>query len=102
MIGESFERSDVQAHRYRGAAGERLERDAEATLGEYRRMDTARDLLELLHGCFGRVDGAIELCPQRDELGRHRRLSGAQLQAQRDEPLLGAVVHVAFDPPARL
>ena len=36
------------------------------------------------------------------ELGRHRGLRRAQLQRQRDQPLLGAVVQVPLDPPARL
>ena len=39
---------------------------------------------------------------QLGQLGRHRRLGGAQIQHQRHQPLLGTVVQVAFDPPAGL
>ena len=35
------------------------------------------------------------------ELGRHRLLRCAQLERERDQPLLRTVVQIALDPPAR-
>ena len=62
-------------------------------------MDAAGDLGQLLQraGCLG--DGLIELPA---EFGRHLGLRRAQLQRQRDQPLLGAIVQVPLDPPAGL
>jgi hypothetical protein len=47
----------------------------------------------------GLGDGAVQLGAAP---GRQRGLRRAQLQGQRDQALLGAVVQVPFDPPARL
>ena len=74
----------------------------EAALGEHGRVDAPRELLQFLRGRSGGIDGAVELRAELAELGGHRCLRGAQLQAERDQPLLGAVVHVALDPPTRL
>jgi len=38
----------------------------------------------------GKRDGAVELGDELAEFGRRHRLRGAQLQRQRNQPLLGA------------
>jgi hypothetical protein len=45
---------------------------------------------------------AVEVGAKRAELGRRDRLRRAQLQHQKYQPLLGAVVQVSLDAPARL
>ena len=46
------------------------------------------------------LDQRVQLRRQLAGLGWYRRLRRAQPQRQRDQPLLGAVVQVAFDPAA--
>jgi hypothetical protein len=65
-------------------------------------VDAARQLPQLLQGAGEAVGHPGQLGPQLGPLGRHRRLGGPQIKHQRDQPLLGAIVQVALDPPARL
>jgi hypothetical protein len=64
-------------------------------------MDATRQLPQI-------VQSVVELGPDASEflldllLWGDRRGGGAQPQGQRDQPLLGAVVQVALDPPACL
>jgi hypothetical protein len=61
-------------------------------------VDAPRDLLQILDRT-GQTAGSMGDLPlERRKLGRHRGLLGAQLERQRDEPLLGAVVQVTLDP----
>ena len=48
------------------------------------------------------VGDLSKLRPRLGELGRHRGLSSAKVQHQRHQPLLDAVVQIAFDPAAGL
>jgi hypothetical protein len=65
-------------------------------------VEAAGDLAQLIQhaGCPG--DGAVELRVELAELGWYRRLCCAQVQRQRDQPLLGAVVQVSPDTSAGL
>jgi hypothetical protein len=54
-------------------------------------------LLQLLRRAVQPGRDAVQFRPEFVEVGRHRRLRRAQLQRQRDQPLLGAVVQVALD-----
>ncbi len=65
-------------------------------------MDAARQLPQLLQRAGQAVGDPGQLRPEFGLLGRHRRLGGPQVQHQRDQPLLGTVVQVAFDPPPGL
>ena len=62
-------------------------------------MDHAGDLAQLVHRTGQPGGDPVEL---RAELGRHRRMRRPRLQRQGDQPLLGTVVQVTLDPPARL
>jgi len=61
-----------------------------------------RDLAQIVQRAGHHGDGAIEFRAELAELGRHRGLCRAQLQRQRNQRPLGAVVQVLLDPPARL
>ena len=63
-------------------------------------MDAAGEVAQFLEGGGQPVDDATELGRQLAGGGWHRRLRGTQLQRQRDQVLLGAVVEVALDPAA--
>ena len=65
-------------------------------------MDAAGGLAQLLQRAGGLRDGAGKLRAQLAWFGRGGRLRRAQVQGEGDEPLLGAVVQVPFDPPPRL
>ena len=97
--GSSSSRStgvDVQ----RRAGHERVDGGADAALGEERRMDAAGELTQL-----GQRDREL-LADLVDRAGEpavaQPRLQHPQVQGERDELLLGAVVEVALDPPARV
>ena len=94
--------TDVDPDGDRGAAGKRPQRRTEAAVGQDRRVDAARDLAQLVQRAGHPGDGAVKLRGELGELRRHGRLCPAQLQRQRDEPLLGSVVQVPLDPAARL
>ena len=83
----------------RVAAGECPESGMEAALGQDRGVDAARGLAQFLQRACGLADGAVELGSER---GRRCSLCCAQAQGEGDQPLLGAVVQVALDPPTRL
>ena len=84
----------------RRARQDRLQRRAEAAVGEDRGVDAARQLAQL-------VERARELGLRLDEQAEdvvgaalERALGEPQLQRERDEALLGAVVEVALQPAA--
>jgi hypothetical protein len=60
-------------------------------------VDAARHLLELFDrlgdGSRCAAHASLELC----QLLRHRGGEGAELEAERDQPLLRAVVEISFD-----
>jgi hypothetical protein len=101
-LGEPRPDVHLQLDREDRAAGECLERRPEAAFGQDGRVDAARQLAQLLKGAGQAVGDPGQLRPELGPLGRHGRLGGAEVQHQRDQPLLGAVVQVALDPPACL
>ena len=60
-------------------------------------MNAARQIAQLLKCAACLLDGAVESHPKLTRLRRHLRLCDPKLQRQRDQPLLGAVVQIAFD-----
>jgi hypothetical protein len=65
-------------------------------------MESPRDLLHFGrnpgHSCHQPGDPRLEWL----QFGRHARFGGTQLKTQRNQPLLGAVVQVAFYAAARI
>src|SRR6266545_5408145 len=82
--------------RDRRAARERLERRPEPALGEDRRMDPESHLTELVEHAVQSLHDVRQLGPVLAKLWRHRRLRCAQLECERNELLLGAVVEIAL------
>ena len=86
----------------RGATGQLAQRRIEPGV-ELRRRKPLRQLAQLVDRDRDLADGAIEGLVGASRFVRGELvLSVAQAQADRDEPLLCAVVQVAFDPPAFL
>ena len=95
--GEALVRRPDDPDRQRRAVGERSERRRQPALGEDRRMQAAGELAQLLHR-------HVELPPRAgDELlgpvgvGAELVLEHAELDRERDETLLRAVVEVALE-----
>ena len=73
----------------------------EPTLGQDRWVDSERDLAQDVEHAGEPFDHARQLGLELGELGGRRRLGRTQLECERDELLLRAVVEVALDPPPR-
>ena len=101
-LGQPPRHLHVEADGDGGAAGQRPERRAQPALGEDRRVDAAGDLAQLLQHVVHLGDRALQPLGQLAGSGRRRRLRLPQLQGEGDQPLLGAVVQIALDAPARL
>ena len=102
LVAAGPRRSTVEPDRDRSVRGERLERDRQPVPAEHRRVQAARDVAQLLER-------------ERDLASRPTRagacasgspssmlLEQAELERERDQPLLGAVVEVALEPLALL
>ncbi len=61
-------------------------------------MHAARQLAELVHCRLELVDRRGEYLLQLGIVSRHAPLGRAELERERDQPLLSAVVDVPFDP----
>jgi hypothetical protein len=86
-----------------GPLRERPERGAQSVLREDRRMDPARELAELGQRPGELLLGGVEPRRELDVAARiGASASHPQVQGQGHEPLLRAVVQVAFEPPPRL
>jgi hypothetical protein len=68
-------------------------------LGQHGGVDAPRVLTQFVQRVGQPRDDALEVGAELAEFGWYRRLRRAQLQRQRDQPLLGAVVQVALDLP---
>ena len=96
---EAARQLDVCRGGHRGIERERSYRVAEATLGQHRRVDPGDQAAQL-----GQRPGGV--LPRRGDQGHRgvgvgldQSLGGSQRDAQRDQPSLGAIVQVPFDPP---
>jgi hypothetical protein len=96
-LGQPLRHGHLQLHRNGGAARQRLQRRAQAALRQDRRVDAARELAKVLHRGAEVGGELVQLGPQALLPGRHAGLDGPDLQAQRDELLLDAVVQVPLD-----
>jgi hypothetical protein len=65
-------------------------------------VDAAGEVAQLVHRACGLGGQAVQLRSQLLCPGRYRRLRGLQRQGERDQPLLGAVVQIPLETPARL
>ena len=92
---------DVQIDRDGEVRDERLEPGAQAPAGERRGQDAVDDVAELVVGPLGIGQGLVEQLGGRRSVGE--RVPGELERDDRvDEPLLGAVVHVALEAAAGL
>jgi hypothetical protein len=89
---------DPQVDGDRAAAGECLQRGAQAAVGQDRRVDAACGLSQFLERIGGLGDSLVDLPA---EFGGAAACA-AQLQCEGDQSLLGAVVQVPLDPAACL
>ena len=88
------------AHRDRRALGQCRQRGLQPLLGQHRGVDAARQLAQLLQRRLQLGLGAVEQRTGALGILLHPRLRQPQLQRQRHEALLSAVVEVALQPPA--
>ena len=65
-------------------------------------MDATRVITQFVQRVRQSGSDEFQIGAELAKLGRHRRVRHAQLQHQRDQPLLGAVVQVTLDPLASL
>ena len=96
-VGQAPEVFQVEVDSERRAEGERLDRGAEAALGQDCGADAAGQLTKLPEGVLQLPLGSLELHRRGDRVAVEERPD--QLEAERDraELLLGAVVQVALD-----
>src|SRR6266516_7484878 len=94
---ETRVRRYVEVDRNRGTVRERLQRRAETALGQDRRMDPTRDLLQIFDRSHKSCSDARQLRAEVVPLGGKVGLRRAQRQSERDKPLLRSVVQVALD-----
>ena len=66
------------------------------------RMDPARDLLKLLGNRTQTGEDVRQFVIEHIEFGRHGILCHTQFHAERDQPLLGAIVQIPFQAPPRI
>nr|WP_228431103.1 hypothetical protein [Baekduia soli] len=99
-LGQAPVDGDVGEHRHGRALGQRGHRRREATVGQDRRVDPAGQLAQLGQRAGEPLAQPVD---HRRELRvvAHAPAQQAQLQRERHELLLGAVVQVALDAPAR-
>ena len=93
---------DVDADRHHRASCECPQRRSETTLGQNRRMDAARQFLQVGVELGQAVDDVVELLAHGQVGGRHRGLDRPQPEAKCHDPLLCPVVQIAFEPPPGL
>ena len=99
LVGEAPIDRHVQMCRKRRAAAEFVERGREPALGEQRRVDAVGQLAQLRERERERFAGLAHERSGRRRLARELCLEQPERHRDRDEPLLGAVVEVALDPP---
>ena len=87
---------DLQLHGHRGPRGELLERDCEPVAADDRRVQASGDLAQLCQRSRDLSPGPVD--PRLDvRVAVDSPLEHAQLEGERDEPLLRAVVEVALE-----
>ncbi len=97
LLGQPAVQVDAEPDRRRRLRGNRLERDLETVSAEDRRVQAARHGAKLVERDGNLAPRSIE-ASCRLRVGRQLLLEQAQLQRQRDQPLLRAVVQIAFQP----
>ena len=90
---------DRDGRRQRAAVGERLERGADAPVGEHRRVDAAGEVAQLRGAPRRRpARASATSCLRGFRVGRELLLGHAEAEPERDQPGLRTVVQVALDP----
>src|SRR5262249_57014945 len=93
-----FVEVDFDTDGQRVAVGERRDGFFETAVGEYRRVDAAREVAELLERLLHALACFDEQLAGGFGIGRELLLGEADAHAERDEPGLRSVVQVALDP----
>ena len=94
-LGQPLGEVDPQVDRHRRPGGHRLERHREPAAGEQRRLQPVRQVAQLVDGRADLLPGVVD--PSRDvRVGAQAALDQGELDRERDQPLLGAVVQVAL------
>ena len=96
-VGQPLVNVHTEFHRNGGTPGEHLECGAQPAPREDRGMNAAGCLLEVRRDAGQTGHDIRNLIPERLQLRWHRSLGGAEFESQGDEPLLSAVVQIAFE-----
>ena len=99
LLRQAAPEVDGQLDGYGRTAGQRLDRRRQAAFGQDSGVDAAGGLPELVQRGGQTLRHPAEPGPQPGQVVGRRR-SVAQVEHQRHQPLLRAVVQVALDPPA--
>ena len=97
---EPFRQPALELDRHRRAAGERLQGGVQPALGEHGGMDARREIAQLVDRLPGVGERAVDELASAVDVGGEALARELELDHQRDEPLLGAVVEVAPEPSA--
>ncbi len=88
---------EVDAGRHRAARGERGQRGGEAALGEHARADAAREVAQLGERALGLLARLADQLHRALGIALEALLGHAEVERERDQPRLRAVVQVALD-----
>src|ERR1700694_2893965 len=102
MVGEPPLGVQIELDRYGRTTPQRSERRHEAPFRQDRGVYAVRDFPQLFEHVRKPIGYARQLTLERAELWGHGLLGRAQLQPERAQPLLGAVMEITFDPSPRL
>ena len=89
---------DVRGQRH--PVRQRTQRHVEPTVGQDRRVHAPGECSQLFQCLVDLGSERPDLRDAGDRVAVHHRFGDRQLDAQRDEPLLGTVMEVVFDPRA--
>src|SRR5262249_45782817 len=96
-LGQPALHLDIELDGNSGSAGQRLQRRAQATVGQDGRVQAPGGLAQTLQAAVHSGGHVVQLLCDSACAGPRGCLCGAQLQGEGDQALLGAVVQVALD-----
>jgi hypothetical protein len=98
--GEPLHPVGLDRHGYHRPTSLRLERGRQSLVGEQRRIDPTREVPEILQRVRRGALERVEQCSRLRGIAFDHRSRQLQLDRERDELLLRAIVQVPFDLPA--
>jgi len=99
---DRYQDAVLELDRQHGPAGQRPERRLQAAPGKDRRVNPAGNRPHLVRYAREPLGDRRQLAVELAQFGRHRCLHCAQVQHQRHQLLLDAVVQITLDPPPGL